>query len=78
MARADYDMNAQPAFMVIVARHQYAVYANGKIDGFGEDAVIINRIPILIEVGRQQGTPLTRRVKWFIRNHWLALQSRVA
>lgn len=41
----------QPAFQVIVNGHEYAVYANGKIYGFGDDAdkiVVINHIPQLI------------------------------
>lgn len=34
-------------FEVITPQANYRIYANGKIEGFGEDAIIINRFPIL-------------------------------
>ena len=40
---------SQPIFEVWDGDKYYAIYANGYISGFGEDAKIANRIPFLAE-----------------------------
>jgi hypothetical protein len=35
-------------FVVIVGDHRYSIYRTGEIEGFGEDALIINRYPVLV------------------------------
>ena len=40
-----------PAFQVIVDGHEYAVFADGRIYGFGDDVdkiTVINRIPMIV------------------------------
>lgn len=41
--------------------HVYRLWANGRTEGFGEDAIIKNRIPVALHEARNEsrGTPLS-------------------
>ncbi len=45
----------QPVFEILVgprgtkAARRYSIYANGRVEGFGDDVAVINRIPGLLE-----------------------------
>lgn len=51
-------MERQPLFKVIDHEHEYIVYPNGEIEGFGEGALVFNYFPQLVrdhaEVLRKQ------------------------
>jgi hypothetical protein len=34
-------------FKVVVREHEYVMYTNGQIEGFGEGAVVVNYYPLL-------------------------------
>ncbi len=34
-------------FEVLAERRKYVIYANGKVEGFGESAIVFNHYPVL-------------------------------
>ncbi len=47
-------------FKVIVGDHEYCIYTNGRIEGFGDDAKVINNYPRLRFGPPQEG--ITQKV----------------
>jgi hypothetical protein len=55
-------MDKQLLFRVTVGDHDYVVYTNGDVEGFGENAVVFNHFPslvrefVLLHRDRQEGS----------------------
>ena len=40
-------MTGQMLFKVIAGGREYVIYDDGKVEGFGDDPIVINRFPVL-------------------------------